>query len=105
MRRSNPVFNKIQKMENYYTSDYTCATYKGIGLKVLVYLLVTLIGAALGIYMLFNNPSAMIGSLVVSGLLTFIFAILAICVGIFLKLSIIEWIFNYFVIFFIINIT
>ena len=77
MRRSNPVFNKIQKMENYYTSDYTCATYKGIGLKVLVYLLVTLIGAALGIYILFNNPSAMIGSLVVSGLLTFIFAILA----------------------------
>ena len=77
MRRSNPVFNKIQKMDNYYASDYACATYKGIGVKVLIYVLVTLIGAAMGIYLLFNNPDLMMGSLVFSGLLTFIFAILA----------------------------
>ena len=80
MRRSNPVFNRIKKMDNYYTSDYTCATYKGIGAKVLIYLLVTLVGAALGIYLLFNNPQFIIGSLIFSGIFTFIFAMVAMMV-------------------------
>ena len=80
MRRSNPVFNRIQKMDNYYAGDYACATYKGIGVKVLIYVLVTLVGAALGIYLLFNNPDIMITSLIFSGLLTFIFAIVAMTV-------------------------
>lgn len=77
MRRSNPVFNKIQKMDNYYSSDYACATYNGIGVKVLLYVLITLVGVALGIYLLFNNPNFMVMSLAFSGILTFIFAILA----------------------------
>ena len=77
MRRTNPVFNRINKMNDYYSSDYVCATYKGIGAKVLIYVLVTLVGAALGIYLLFNNPDIIIGSLIFSGLFTFIFALIA----------------------------
>lgn len=76
MNRTNPVYNKIERMEGAYDS-YSCATYKGIGAKVLVYILVTLVGAAFGIYLLFNNPNALIGTLAISGILTFIFALLA----------------------------
>lgn len=77
MKRSNPVYTKIEKMEEQYAGSYAAASYKGIGVKVLVYLLITLIGAGLGIYFLFNNPSALYGCLLFSGLLTFIFALLA----------------------------
>ena len=80
MRRTNPVFNRINKMNDYYSSDYACATYKGIGAKVLIYVLVTLVGAALGIYLLFNNPDIIIGSLIFSGIFTFIFAMIAMLV-------------------------
>lgn len=77
MRRSNPVFNKIEQMEDSYAGSYASASYKGIGTKVLVYILITLIGAALGIYMLYTNPNALVGVLLVSGILTFICALLA----------------------------
>ena len=77
MRRSNPVFNKIEQMEDSYAGSYSSASYKGIGTKVLVYILITLIGAALGIYMLYTNPNALVGVLLVSGILTFICALLA----------------------------
>ena len=77
MRRSNPVYNKIESMEGAYADSYACATYKGIGAKVLVYILITLVGAALGIYMLFSNPNALVTTLAISGILTFICALLA----------------------------
>ena len=77
MNRTNPVYNKIERMEGAYDSSYSCATYKGIGAKVLVYMLITLVGAAFGIYLLFNNSNALIGTLSISGILTFIFALLA----------------------------
>lgn len=77
MNRTNPVYNKIEKMEGAYDSSYSCATYKGIGAKVLVYILITLVGAAFGIYLLFANPDALVGTLAISGILTFIFALLA----------------------------
>ena len=80
MKRTNPVFNRINKMNDYYSSDYVCATYKGIGAKILIYVLVTLVGAALGIYLLFNNPDIIIGSLIFSGIFTFIFAMIAMMV-------------------------
>ena len=80
MKRTNPVFNRINKMNDYYSSDYVCATYKGIGAKILIYVLVTLVGAALGIYLLFNNPNIIIGSLIFSGIFTFIFAMIAMMV-------------------------
>lgn len=74
-KKSNPVFNKIEQMD--YVGEYTSATYKGIGAKVLVYVLITLIGAGLGIFLLYNNPNALIGVLAISGILTFICALLA----------------------------
>ena len=77
MRRTNPVYNKIEQLNQEYTSDYASASYKGIGAKVLLYILITLVGAALGIYLLFNNPNALIGSLAFSGILAFVFAMLA----------------------------
>jgi uncharacterized YccA/Bax inhibitor family protein len=77
MNRTNPVYNKIENMENAYDSTYSLATYKGIGAKVLVYILITLVGAAFGIYLLFSNPNALVGTLTISGILTFIFALLA----------------------------
>lgn len=77
MKRSNPVYNKIEKLEGAYESGYACATYKGIGVKVLIYILVTLVGAAFGIYLLHTNSNALIGTLAISGILTLIFALLA----------------------------
>ncbi len=77
MRRSNPVYNRIDRMGTSYSGSYSQATYLGIGLKVLFYVLVTLIGAVLGIYLLYNNSSLVVGSLVFSGILTFVFAMLA----------------------------
>ena len=77
MRRSNPVYNRIDRMSSSYVGSYSQATYLGIGIKVLFYVLVTLVGAALGIYFLNNNSSFLMGSLFFSGILTFIFAMLA----------------------------
>ena len=77
MNRTNPVYNKIEKMEGAYDSTYSCATYKGIGAKVLVYILITLVGAAFGIYLLYNNPNALVSTIAISGILTFIFALIA----------------------------
>jgi len=77
MNRTNPVYNKIERMEEAYANSYVSATYKGIGAKVLVYILITLVGAALGIYMLFSNPNALVTTIAISGILTFIFALLA----------------------------
>ena len=75
MKKSNPVFDKMEKMD--YVGEYSCATYKGIGVKVLLYVFITLIGAGLGIFLLYNNPNALVGVLSISGILTLICALLA----------------------------
>lgn len=77
MRRSNPVYNKIEQMESTYTGEYVGATYKGIGFKTLLYILITIVGAGLGIFLLYNNPNALYTTLVFSGIFTFICALLA----------------------------
>ena len=77
MKRNNIVFNKLEKMERPYDGAYECASYKGIGVKTLIYILVTLVGAAFGIFLLFNNPDVLIGVLGFSGILTCIFGIVA----------------------------
>lgn len=80
MRRSNPVYNKIEQMESSFVGDYAAASYKGIGVKTLLYILITIIGAGLGIFLLYSNPDALITTLTFSGILTFICALLAMSV-------------------------
>lgn len=80
MRRTNPVYNKIERMEDLYAGSYVSASYRGIGVKTLLYILITIIGAALGIYMFINNPNAYVTTLIISGILTFVCALLAMSV-------------------------
>ena len=75
IKKSNPVFDKMKNMD--YVGEYASATYKGIGVKVLLYVLVTLVGAGLGIFLLYNNPNALYSVLAISAILTFICAMLA----------------------------
>jgi low affinity Fe/Cu permease len=77
MKKSNPVFDKMAKMD--YVGEYSCATYKGIGIKVLLYVFITLIGAGLGIFLLYNNPNALVGVLSISGILTLICVFVNVC--------------------------
>lgn len=79
MRKTNMVFNKIEKFKDSYAGDYACASYVGIGLKTLFYILVTLVGAGLGIALLYNSAS-ITPFLIVSGIATFILAIVAMSV-------------------------
>ncbi len=76
IRSSNPIFKKIKGME-YEGYEYREATYSGVGLKVLYYLLITFVGAFIGLYMVFNNPNAFTVTLVISALLGFISALVA----------------------------
>ena len=73
MRNSNPVFTAARKRE--YTDTRVC-TYKGVALKTMYYVLMVLVGAALGIYLIYTNPalgvSLLIGSLVVGFISSFI---------------------------------
>ncbi|MDD4062899.1 MAG: Bax inhibitor-1/YccA family protein [Bacilli bacterium] len=65
---SNPAFKKINKAE--YTASYEIATYKGIAKKTLFYLLLVLVGAFGGLFLIANNPpigiAVFIGSFIVS---------------------------------------
>ena len=70
---------EIRLRENAYGS-YVSASYRGIGVKTLLYIVITIIGAALGIYMFINNPNAYVTTLIISGILTFVCALLAMSV-------------------------
>ena len=76
IRSSNPIFKKIKGME-YESYNYREATYSGVGLKVLYYLVITFVGALLGLYMISVNPNMFATALVVSGILGFISALVA----------------------------
>lgn len=77
MRNSNVVYNKIEKMTDGVAYEGATATYKGIGLKLLYYIGITLVGAILGIVLLFKMPNVLVVGCVVSGLITLICAIIA----------------------------
>lgn len=77
MRKSNIVYNKIEKMTDGIAYEGAQATYKGIGAKVFYYIGMTLIGALLGIIFLFTNPSLVVVASIFSGIVTFICALLA----------------------------
>ena len=76
IRSSNPVFKKIKGMD-YEANSYKEASYAGVGAKVLYYLLITVVGAFLGLYLFSAVPSTYITILLVSGLIGFISAVLA----------------------------
>ena len=71
---SNVVFNKLK--EQAFTRVKAKATYTGIGIKLLYFALMTVIGAGLGIGLLYFNPGALSVILAFSGILTFVFALL-----------------------------
>lgn len=77
MRNTNIVYKRINKMEDAYSGTYDVATYKGIGLKLLTYLLITVAGAFLGILLLQKNQGMWSGSMILFGLLTFVTAFIA----------------------------
>lgn len=77
MKRNNIVFNRIEKMEGAYDASYECASYKGIGVKTLIYIFITLIGAVFGIFLLYNNPNLLLGVLSISGIFTMLFGLIA----------------------------
>lgn len=72
---SNVVFRKMNKEEVLVSSE--SSTYKGIALKTLFFLLMTVIGAAAGIALAFTMPEVFVVLLAISGLLTLIFSIVA----------------------------
>ena len=73
MRNTNPVFTAARKQE--YTDTRVC-TYKGVAFKTLYYVLMVFVGAGLGIYLMFTNPTIgtgfLIGALVVGFISSFI---------------------------------
>lgn len=66
---SNPVFKKLQKENTITEEGFATATYAGVAGKALFYLLITVLGAGFGIYLMNTNPegfmSVLIGSFIV----------------------------------------
>ena len=78
-RSGNPVFKKVlNNGDSFAGVDYEVASYKGIGLKILYYVAITFIAAILGIFILTMAPVVAIPFTTVGGILTFIFAFVAI---------------------------
>lgn len=77
MRNSNIVYNKIEQMKESVTYEGATATYKGIGLKLLYYIGITLVGAILGIVLLFKAPDLLVSGSIVAAIVTLICAIIA----------------------------
>ena len=76
-RSTNPVYSKINKMDSYEGVAYEQATYLGVAGKTLYYMLMVVVGAFAGIFMLANNQQALISTLAISGIGTFIAAMVA----------------------------
>lgn len=74
MRNSNPVFSAANKME---FADTRVCTYKGVAFKTLYYVFMVLVGAALGIYLLYAYPTIGVGFLVGSLVVGFISSLIA----------------------------
>ena len=62
---SNYVFKKILN-DDQISENYESCTYKGISLKVIYFLLMTVLGAGLGIFLALTYPSMFV-ILAVSG--------------------------------------
>ena len=76
-RSTNPVYSKINKMDGYEGVTYEQATYTGIAFKTLYYMLMVVVGAFIGIMLLQNRIDILLPVLGVSGIATFIAAMVA----------------------------
>lgn len=74
-RSNNPVFRKALSGEHVY--EGASATYKGVAGKVIFYILMTLVGAFGGLFLMVSNEALFGALLTVSLLTTFIFSIIA----------------------------
>lgn len=72
---NNPVFKKALKQD--YAYDGTVASYKGVASKLIFYIAMTFLGAALGLFLMKTNPTLFSILLVVSLFSTFFFALIA----------------------------
>lgn len=70
---SNVVFKKLRDQE--FAQEGEVATYRGVGVKLLFFAIMTLLGAGLGVGLLYTNPTMLSVIISVSGILTFIFAL------------------------------
>jgi len=77
MKSSNTVLRKATEACSDASYGFAPATYLGVGLKTLYYVLLTIAGAFLGIYLLLHNSDSVGILLLSSGLVTFIAAMLA----------------------------
>ncbi len=67
MRSVNPVFRKANNYDYAnVNSDYRSATYLGVGLKVLYFLVITIIGAIGGLYLLNYRTNIYVSALFIS---------------------------------------
>lgn len=73
---SNYAFKKILNSD-VNVGNYEACTYKGVSSKVIYFLLMTLIGAGVGIALLLNLPDIAIVTLACGGFLTLISSIIA----------------------------
>lgn len=76
-RSTNPVYSRINKMDEQTNVAYETATYKGVAFKTLYYMVLVVVGALLGIGLLYSNPQALLSVLGISGIATFIAAMVA----------------------------
>lgn len=79
-RSGNPVLRKAAQSTEYVDVDYEAATYKGIGIKILYFVLITFIGAMLGMVLLSFAPDIAVTITIFAGIFTFIFAIVGMMV-------------------------
>lgn len=73
---SNVVFRRLAK-NNLETEQIQSCTYKGITLKTLLFLGMTVLGAILGIVLAITNPNILVPLLLISGIGTLIFSLVA----------------------------
>lgn len=75
-RSSNPVFSRINKMDNVGI-NYESATYRGVAGKSFYFTILIVLGAILGIGLFATKPDALMSALPIVGITTFITALIA----------------------------
>lgn len=74
-RNSNVVLNKALKADEYLEEDR--ATYSGVARKTLFFLLMTLVGAGVGILTMLFAPSAWLALVIAAGISTFVLGLIS----------------------------
>lgn len=77
LRSSNAALKRAEEQAASSVYGEASATYLGVGLKVLYFVIMSVVGGALGIYLLLTNPERLALLLCFSGILGFITALVA----------------------------